>query len=65
VAAGESIEFNFNALPSGQNLFGTVGDTSNGLVVIGKTPVLNADGTFTNASNTINTARAAARRRSA
>ena len=26
-----------------------------GLVVIGKTPVLNADGTFTNASNTINT----------
>ena len=42
-------------LPSGQNLFGTVGDTANGLVVIGKTPVLNADGTFTNASNTINT----------
>jgi hypothetical protein len=55
VAAGKSIEFNFNNLPSGQNPFGTVGDTSNGLVVIGKTPVLNADGTFTNASNTINT----------
>jgi hypothetical protein len=55
VAAGVSTEFNFNALPSGQNLFGTVGTTASGLVVIGKTPVLNADGTFTNASNTINT----------
>jgi hypothetical protein len=49
------LAFNFDALPSGQNLFGTVGTTSSGLVVIGKTPVLNADGTFTNASNTINT----------
>ena len=49
------IEFDFDDLPSGQNLFGTVGDTSNALVVIGKTPVLNGDGTFTNASNTINT----------
>ena len=55
IAAGVSTEFNFNALPSGQNLFGTVGTTASGLVVIGKTPVLNADGTFTNASNTINT----------
>ena len=55
VAAGSTTEFNFNALPSGQNLFGTVGDTTSGLVVIGKTPVLNADGSFTNASNTINT----------
>ena len=49
------LEFNFSALPSGQNLFGTVGSTSDGLIVFGKTPVLNADGTFTNASNTINT----------
>ena len=55
VSAGKSIEFNFNNLPSGQNLFGTVGDTSHGLVVIGQTPVLSPDGTFTNASNTINT----------
>ena len=55
VAAGSTTEFNFSALPSGQSLFGTVGSTSTGLVVIGKTPVLNADGTFTNASNTINT----------
>jgi hypothetical protein len=50
-----TLNFNFNALPSGQNLFGTVGDSSTGLVLIGKTPVLNADGTFTNTSNTINT----------
>ena len=36
-------EFNFSALPSGQNLFGTVGTTASGLVVIGKTPVLVKD----------------------
>ncbi|WP_332689470.1 DUF5801 repeats-in-toxin domain-containing protein, partial [Devosia sp.] len=47
--------FDFSALPSGQNLFGTVGTTDAGLVVIGKLPVLKADGTFTNTSNTINT----------
>lgn len=55
VAAGSALEFDFNALPSGQNLFGTVGTTDSGLVVIGKTVALKADGTFTNASNTINT----------
>jgi hypothetical protein len=55
VGAGVSTEFDFNALPSGQNLFGTVGNTSSGLIVFGKTPVLNPDGTYTNASNTINT----------
>src|SRR5205823_11871150 len=49
------LTFNFNALPSGQNLFGTVGNTTDALVVIGAHPVLNADGTFTNSSNTINT----------
>jgi hypothetical protein len=48
-------EFSLSALPSGQNLFGTFGDTTNALNVIGKHPVLNADGTFTNASDTINT----------
>jgi hypothetical protein len=55
VGAGVSTEFNFSALPSGQNLFGTVGSASSGLIVFGKTPVLNPDGTFTNTSNTINT----------
>src|SRR5204863_8721512 len=55
VAAGSSTEFDFSALPSGQNLFGTVGSTCTGLVVIGKNPDLKPDGTFTNASNTINT----------
>jgi hypothetical protein len=55
VAATQSLEFKFDTLPSGQNLFGVVGDTSTALVVIGKTPVLNANGTFTNTSNTINT----------
>src|SRR5207249_1801816 len=47
--------FNFSALPSGQNLFGTVGDTSDAIVVIGKNVVLKADHTFDNSSNTINT----------
>jgi hypothetical protein len=47
--------FNFNDLPSGQNLFGMIGDPGTGLMVIGKNPILNADGTYTNASNTINT----------
>jgi hypothetical protein len=47
--------FNFDDLPSGQNLFGMIGDPGTGLIVIGKNPILNADGTFTNASNTINT----------
>jgi hypothetical protein len=56
VGAGVSTTFNFNALPSGQNLFGTVGSTASGLIVIGKNPLpLNADGTMTNTSNTINT----------
>jgi hypothetical protein len=57
VGAGQSTEFNFAGLPSGQNLFGMVGDAATGLIVIGKVPVLNADGTFTNASNTINTSK--------
>ena len=55
VAAGVSTEFNFNALPSGSNLFGTVGDTASAIVVIGKTPVLQADGTGTNTSDVIHT----------
>jgi hypothetical protein len=55
VAASSFTEFNFNALPSGQNLFGTVGDTNNAIVVIGRDVVLKADGTYANNSNTINT----------
>jgi hypothetical protein len=55
VAATEALEFGFDALPSGQNLFGMVGNADTGLIVIGRDPVLKADGTYTNASNTINT----------
>ena len=51
------LNFNFDSLPSGQNLFGMVGPSSAdpGLIVFGETPVLKSDGTFTNASNTVNT----------
>ena len=48
--------FDFDDLPSGNNLFGVVGDLEAAIVVIGKTIALNANNTFTNASNTINTA---------
>ncbi|MER8465110.1 hypothetical protein, partial [Mesorhizobium sp. M1396] len=47
--------FNFDTLPSGQNLFGTVGDADAAIVVIGRDIDLKADNTFTNASDTINT----------
>jgi hypothetical protein len=50
-----TITFDFNTLPSGQNLFGMIGDPRAGLIVFGKVPVIAADGTYTNASNTINT----------
>jgi hypothetical protein len=52
-----NVSFNFEELPSGQNLFGMLGDPSTGLIVFGKAPAINADGTFTNASNTINTSK--------
>ncbi len=57
VGAATPISFNFSALPSGQNLFGTVGTsaTDPAIIVIGKDIVLKPDGTFSNASNTINT----------
>jgi hypothetical protein len=57
LTATGSKTFNFNNLPSGQNLFGIVGDTNDAIVVIGQLPVLNPDGTFTNASDTINTSK--------
>ncbi|TIN31236.1 MAG: hypothetical protein E5Y31_03455 [Mesorhizobium sp.] len=47
--------FNFDTLPSGQNLFGTVGDADAAIVVIGRDIDLKADNTFTNTSDTINT----------
>ena len=46
VAAGSTLEFTFDSLPSGSNLFGVVGDPGTGLVVIGKDIVLKADGTY-------------------
>ncbi|MGE5548538.1 MAG: hypothetical protein ACM33T_16650 [Solirubrobacterales bacterium] len=55
VTATESLEFHFDALPSGQNLFGIVGDVNDALVVIGRDALIKGDGTYTNASDTINT----------
>ncbi len=55
LAISSPVEFNFNTLPSGQNLFGTVGNAQTAIVVIGRDIDLNADNTFTNDSNTINT----------
>jgi hypothetical protein len=57
VAASTPLTFNFDALPSGQNLFGIVGPsaTDPAIIVIGRDIFLKSDGTFTNASNTINT----------
>src|SRR5262245_3633444 len=47
VAARTTLAFDFSALHSGDNLFGTVGDVNNALIVIGEHPVINAaDGTI-------------------
>lgn len=46
VAAGSTLEFTFDSLPSGSNLFGVVGDPGTGLVIIGKDIQLKADGTY-------------------
>src|SRR5262249_4361996 len=43
--------FDFNALHSGSNLFGAVGDVNNSLIVIAEHPVLSADGTFVSSPN--------------
>jgi hypothetical protein len=56
--APTSIEFDFDNLPSGANLFGVVGESPSdpGIIVFGKNPVLKADGTYnTKTSDTINT----------
>lgn len=56
VGAGVSSEFNFAGLPSGQNLFGMVGNTTTAFVVFGKNAALNPDNTYLNpGSDTINT----------
>jgi len=49
------ITFNFDTLPSGQNLFGMIGTPTAGLIVFGNKPQVNPDGSFTNSSDTINT----------
>jgi len=46
VAAGSSLEFNFDSLPSGSNLFGIVGDADHGLIVIGRDIGLKHDHTY-------------------
>lgn len=59
VTATSSKTYSFDDLPSGQNLFGMVGDTEDAIVVVGELPVINqATGAYTNASDTINTSKA-------
>src|SRR5262249_12386209 len=46
------LQFDFNSLHSGSNLFGTVGDANNALNVIAEHPVINpADGTLISSPN--------------
>jgi hypothetical protein len=56
--AAPPLQFDFNDLPSGSNLFGAVADSADGpgLFVFGRDPVLNASTTkYTNASDVIHT----------
>jgi ketosteroid isomerase-like protein len=52
-----SIDFDFDELPSGSNLFGVVGesDTDPAILVFGKKVVINAAGNYTNKSDVIHT----------
>ncbi len=54
---GKSVDFDFSELPSGQNLFGTIGTADGALVVIGQHPIVDGTGKYTNTSNTINTSK--------
>ena len=45
------LQFDFNSLHSGSNLFGTVGDADNALIVIAENPVIGADGVFSTSPN--------------
>src|SRR5260370_13617633 len=49
------LSFTFDALHSGSNVFGTVGDAANALNVIGEHPVLNANGTLDSSGDVIKT----------
>jgi hypothetical protein len=51
VAASTTLAFDFNSLNSGDNLFGTVGDANNALIVIAEHPVIAADGTLVSSPN--------------
>lgn len=52
-----NIDFDFDNLPSGANLFGVVGEsaTDPAIIVFGKTPVFNSAGNYTNKSDVIHT----------
>jgi hypothetical protein len=49
------LEFDFDELHSGSNLFGTVGDATNSLIVIAEHPQLKANGTLDTAGQVIKT----------
>ncbi len=58
------LDFDFDALPSGQNLFGTLSEDPSmpevdqtGIIIIGADPDLAEDGTYTNISDTINSSK--------
>src|SRR5262249_20228424 len=49
------LHFTFDDLHSGSNLFGTVGDVTNSLIVIAEHPALKADGTLDTHGQTVKT----------
>src|SRR5262249_24696232 len=55
VAVGSTLEFSFDQLHSGANLFGCVGDAANSLIVIAEHPKLKADGTLDTAGQSVKT----------
>jgi len=55
VAAGSTLEFDFDQLHSGANLFGCVGDVANSLIVIAEHPKLKANGTLDTAGQSVKT----------
>jgi len=55
VGAGSSLQFDFDQLHSGSNLFGTIGDTTNALVIIAEHPKLKADGTLDTSGQAVKT----------
>ncbi|WP_217897936.1 DUF5801 repeats-in-toxin domain-containing protein, partial [Boseongicola aestuarii] len=57
ISASEERTFDFNDLPSGQNLFGIVGDLGEQLIIMPEDPDLDGNGEFTNQSETTNTSK--------